>query len=237
MLLRFLGGIEQRGDLGQPGRGVDLALFDLVHDVAELCEHLHLFGMVLGELDGLDDVPERNDGIRVLRCVLQQIEEPRFLEAQPDAEHEVGIGDPGDVLRARLEGVRVGPDGNEAEDVDVVAAHVRDPVRHDAGRGDDAQGLGGVGRLGVGWAWAWAAAGVSWAAAAGASLSSSEQAASAAISATAASRIAVRPTILLTILSLISIGPFCGGSAWAGRPITSWYCVSLFGRRWRGSDA
>ena len=94
-----------------------------------------------------------HDGVRILGRVLQQLTQPRFLEAQPDAEHEVGVGDLGDVLGARLEGVRVGPDGDEAEDLDVIAAHVLDPVGHDVGRDDDLDrrrgfrvGLSGRGR-------------------------------------------------------------------------------------------
>ena len=101
---------------------------------------------------GSADLPQLDDGVRIPGRVLQQVAQPRFLEAQADAEHEIGVGDLGDVPGARLEPVRVGADGDDAEDLDVVAAHVRDPVRDDAGRDDDADGGGGLGagRGGIG---------------------------------------------------------------------------------------
>ena len=97
-----------------------------------------LFGFGLRQLDGIDDLPQLDDRAGVPGRVVQQFAQPRLLEAEADAEHEIGVGDLGDVLGARLESVRVDTDGDEAEDLDVVAAHVLDPVRHDVGRDDDA---------------------------------------------------------------------------------------------------
>ena len=110
-----------------------------------------LLGFGLRELDGIDDLPQLDDGAGVPGRVLQQFAQPRLLQAQADAEHEIGVGDLGDVPGAGLEPVWVGADGDDAEDLDVVAAHVLDPVRDDVGRDDDADGLGGFGlRLGLG---------------------------------------------------------------------------------------
>ena len=106
--LSFFEGLDELLELFQAGLRADLAFLHLVYDVADLFQQFDLFGVAFTELYGVDQLTHLDDRRWVPGGVFQEIMEPGAFQAQSDANHEVGVGDPGHVLGAWLEGVRVG---------------------------------------------------------------------------------------------------------------------------------
>ena len=132
-------GSHQLADLRKPFHGCDLPLLDLMHHVGQLLKQLDLFRMGGRKLDGVDTLAKLNDRRAVPGGVLQQILQPRALQPQANAEHQVCIRNLGHVSGARLVGVRVRANGQQAEHLDVVAADVADPVSHNVVGGHHVQ--------------------------------------------------------------------------------------------------
>ena len=84
-----------------------LTIFDFVDDMADVFEEFNLFRVSFAELYGVDDICNLDDGRLVASGVFQQLVQPGFLKSQSVGEHEVGIGDCGDISCAGLVGVRV----------------------------------------------------------------------------------------------------------------------------------
>ena len=60
------------------------------------------------EFDGVYELTQGHDAVRVLGGVLDQFAQPAGFQGKADAQHEVGIGHSGNVLCAGPECMRVG---------------------------------------------------------------------------------------------------------------------------------
>ena len=78
-----------------------------MNDVTNLFEDFNLFSVSFAELDGIDDFCHFYNGRLIARGILHKLMKPGLLKPQPDAEHNIGVGDCCDILRSGLVGVGV----------------------------------------------------------------------------------------------------------------------------------
>ena len=137
-LLNCLHALQQLLDFRQTLLWGKFAVIHLVDDVHELLQEIHLVRVGGPKLEGVYAFAELDDRRGVPGGVLQQLPQPRSLQAEADAQDQVGVGNPGDVPCSGLVGMRVRPDGQQTEHMHILAGHVAHPVRHDVGGGDHA---------------------------------------------------------------------------------------------------